>query len=462
MWIERYQKKANFIKSLVELDGQVLITRGARQVGKTSFILNALQGLSHYPQLKLNLMYPGSFRLNGVDYFGRDFFGKSETGEEFLKNLETELGGASQPSIVFIDEADQHPLFLESIQTLSQFTDKFKFIITGSNLENIVVKNAATGRKKYFDLFPITFDEFVCAGKHNKLLGVLSQASLSQPGVITEFHHKQLNELFKIYLRIGGMPRILTAYLGSPDGKNAIPEIIKDLAVSIEENVKTVLGEKSRLYEYEDVIRKLAQCSMNTLKYSHLQVQHAGRSEAKKLVAKTVGARVSHKIRLFESERDLSKYIIFDCGIANYLLNGSDLLKSRINDKDLAILCETFIGNELISGLTIRDDLLYWKSQNKAEVEFILRSPSVGIDVKTRKGDSKALNSLAIFEPSIEYLVKICDALPSLNLEYNAALHSIGKKRKVPFITLPHYLAGRLVELIKEISTSPDTALNLP
>ena len=87
MWIDRQQKKARFINSLVNLKGQVLFVRGARQVGKTSFILNALKELSPYPQLKLNFMYPSSFNLNDVNYLGRDFFGKSETGEEFLKNL---------------------------------------------------------------------------------------------------------------------------------------------------------------------------------------------------------------------------------------------------------------------------------------------------------------------------------------------------------------------------------------
>lgn len=449
MWIDRKDKKDRFINILCGLDGQVLIVRGPRQVGKTSFVLNALHELSQQAQLKLNFMYPSSFSLNGVNYLGRDFFGKSETGEEFLKNLETELGNISKPAIIFIDEVDRYPNSLEAIQTLSQFTHKFKFVITGSNLENIVVKNAATGRKKYFDLFPITFDEFIRAGGHDKLLTLMDQISLARVDAISEFHHKQLSELFKIYLRIGGMPKIVAAYLGSPGEKETIPETIKDLAVSIEENVKTVLGDKSRLYEYEDVLRKLAQCSMNTLKFSHLQVQHAGRSEAKKLVAKTVGARVSHKIRLFESERDLSKYIIFDCGIANYLLCGSDLLKNRINDRDLGILCETFVGNELISGLTIRDDLFYWKSENRAEVEFLLRSPSVGIDVKAKKGDSKSLSSLAIFESSIEYLVKICDAMPNVDWDYCASLPNIDKNRKLPFVVIPHYLSGRLVGLIK-------------
>src|SRR3989338_7282142 len=113
----------------------------------------------------------------------------------------------------------------------------------------------------------------------------------------------------------------------------------------------------------------MAHLSMNTLKFVHLQVQHAGRSEAKRLVYKTVGARVAHKIRLFESESDLSKYILFDCGIANYLLSGSDLLGSSVSEGNLAILAETYAGTELLAQMTTRDDLFYWKSGNRAEVE---------------------------------------------------------------------------------------------
>jgi hypothetical protein len=77
MWIDRIAKKANFIKEFLTLNGQVLVVRGARQVGKTSFILNALEGLKDHPQLKLNLLYPSSFKIGGIDNLGRDFLGRS-------------------------------------------------------------------------------------------------------------------------------------------------------------------------------------------------------------------------------------------------------------------------------------------------------------------------------------------------------------------------------------------------
>ena len=115
MWLERISKKSSFINRLLSLDQQVLIVRGARQVGKTSFILNILKELQEYPQLKLNALYPSSFTINETEYLGRDFFGKSETGEEFLKNIELQFGNLNRLEkcvIIFIDEVDRYPLIM--------------------------------------------------------------------------------------------------------------------------------------------------------------------------------------------------------------------------------------------------------------------------------------------------------------------------------------------------------------
>lgn len=453
MWIERQGKKVKFINELDKLVGQVLIIRGARQVGKTSFILNALNSLPDSPRLMVNFLYPGSFRLEGVDYLGRDFFGRSPGGEEFLKNIERHFGRLDRlekPALIFIDEADRFPEALESIQTLSQFSRHVKFILTGSNLENIPVKNAATGRKKYFDLYPITFFDFLSAGGHDKHLDYCRSLSLKESHH-SEFHHNQLNDLLEVYIRLGGMPRIIDAYLDTERASTPLAEIARDLAYSIEENVKAVLGEKSKLYEYEDVLRRLAALSLNTLKFSRLQVRHAGQSEAKKLVFKTVGARVAHKIRLWEAERDLSKYLIFDSGLVNYLLNGSELLKTAIVPQYRAVMLETFVGNEIVNRLTDREDLYYWKSGNKAEIEFMLRSPLMaGIDVKTQAGNIRSLNSFALMENQASCIIKASNQPLDLNRKHLAGLPNYPGKKELPFITLPHYLASRIPELLND------------
>ncbi len=456
MWIDRTTKQEQFIKRLKGLQNQVLLLQGARQVGKTSFVLEAFKSLKSYPQVYVNLLYPSRFKVQGIEYFGRDFFGHSPAGEEFLKNIEKIHPNAQSPVFIFVDEVDHHPIAMEAIQSLAAFSEKLKIVYTGSNLENISVKNAATGRKHYFDLFPISFSDFLWALEQKKSshqqLKLYNEITLDSRS-ITDFFHQQLSESFQTYLRLGGIPRLVDLYLEPQSDGLSLPDLIKDLAISIEENIKAILGEKSKLYEYEDVLRKLARLSMNTLKFSNLQVQHAGKREAQKLVAKTVGARVAHKVRLYTLEQDLSKYILFDCGFTNYLLNGSDLLGSVWGEHSQATLCETFVGNELTHQLTTRDDLFYWKSANRAELEFCLRSPGLlGIDVKLNKGRNQSLNSFALFEKNASHLIKISNQKPEINKNYVASLPNFPGKRKIPLITIPHYLTGRLVSLIKNIS----------
>jgi len=351
-------------------------------------------------------------------------------------------------AVIFIDEADRHPVSLEAVQTLAGLSDKLKVIYTGSNLENIAVKNSATGRKLHFDLYPITFREFLRAYGKQTELAYLDGISLDDK-TFSEMHHHALNDHFALYLRLGGMPRVLDAFLDAQADRGRIPGIIADLAGTIEENVKSVLGEKTALYEYEDVLRRLAFLSMDTLKFSRLQVNHAGRGEAKRLVNKTVGARVAHKIRLWDSGTDLSKYILFDAGVLNYLLNGSDLLGSKAADSHRAVQYETAVGNEIIAALPTRDDLFYWKSKRGAQVEFILRSPRLtAIDVKSTRGDVRSLDSCAVFEKEVECLVKISQGLPRRTVNYEARVAGAEASRRIELRTLPYYLSGRLLELL--------------
>lgn len=450
MWIERPSRKAPFIQALTSLQQQVLIVRGARQVGKTSFVINALRELEDYPQLHLNLAFQRPTRVGGLSYLGRDFFGASDGGEEFLRNIALQVGALetlSRPLLVFIDEADRYPVALESIQGLAAHSDHLKIIMTGSNLENVALQNAATGRKHYFDLYPITFEEFLRAYGKEAEQKFLNQVSPQEKSA-SEHYHQSLTELFDLYQRLGGMPRILDTYLDRAQQTQAIPEIVADLVTTIEENVKLVLGDKTHLYAYEDVLRKLALLSMETLKFSRLQVRHVGRHEAKKLVNKTVGARVAHKVRLYDSGTDLSKYILFDAGVLNYLLNGSDLLQQKITAPHQAIQYETVVGNEIVARLPTRDDLLYWKSKRGAQVEYLLKSPKfMAIDVKSHRGDTKSLDSCAVFEEELDLIVKVSGEPLCYDPDHAAKITSLGLSRKLPLLTMPHYLSGRLIEL---------------
>lgn len=451
MWIERLEK-TNFINSLLKLDKQVLIVRGPRQVGKTSFIENCLNSLPEYQSLSVNLLNSSTVTLSGKNYFGRDFFGKDESGEEFIKNIKSQsylIKDNPLPAIVFIDEVDRYPSAMESIQLLASYSDNYKFILTGSNLENLSPKNSATGRKRYFDLYPVSFKEFLVASNQIPLKAVLEDLSTEDTNSYpTSFAHDGLSRAYLQYLRLGGMPKVLTCFLEN-QGNDEIARTIQDLTLTIEENIKTILDEKIAVYEYHDFLRVICRSSLNTLKITKIQTNHINRREAIRLLAKSVGARVAHKIRLWDSENDLSKYLIFDTGIANFLLAGADILNNRLIESELAIMHETGIANSIIPTLSSRDNLFYWKSENQAEVEFSIKSPSfIGIDVKATQGNLKSLKSMANIEAELNYIVKIS----SNNFSYtkNFSLNNQEKERTIKYISLPHYAASELVRLTKD------------
>ena len=117
----------------------------------------------------------------------------------------------------------------------------------------------------------------------------------------------------------------------------------------------------------------------------------------------------------------------------------------------MAIQYETAVGNEIIAGLTKRDDIFYWKSKRGAQVEYVLRSPFfVALDVKSTRGDTRSLESCAVFEKDLEYIVKVSKEQLSFDKNFKAGVPTLGLSRKIPFITIPHYLSCRLLEILKE------------
>jgi len=143
---------------------------------------------------------------------------------------------------------------------------------------------------------------------------------------------------------------------------------------------------------------------------------------------------------------------LFDSGIVNFLLNGSDLLGNVISPEHLGILSETVVACELTASLITRDDLFYWKSGNVAELDFLICSPIMaGIDVKTKEGTNKSLASFALREKQAACLVKIADAPPCFEPNYVARLATSSDHREIPLLKIPHYLVPRLLEYLREL-----------
>jgi predicted AAA+ superfamily ATPase len=124
-------------------DSKIIVIYGARQVGKTTLVQSILDKTDK-KVLKIN----GDRIGNHKDISSRDF-----------EKLEALVNGID---ILFIDEAQRIPEIGINLKILyDHFKGALKIIVTGSSALDLSssVKEALTGRKKQFTLYPISFLE---------------------------------------------------------------------------------------------------------------------------------------------------------------------------------------------------------------------------------------------------------------------------------------------------------------
>ncbi len=172
---------------------QAIIVTGVRRTGKTSLLHYIYNRLSSHNKLLLDLENPITRRLFEEDNY-----------EMIRKNLEVQNLNFIHKSYIFLDEIQS----LRQIASIVKyFIDHYqaKFFLTGSAsfyLKNLFSESLA-GRKFIFELFPLTFKEF--------LIFKQSTISLPKEKTISEVIWKTVNPFWQEYLSFGGFPEVVLA-----------------------------------------------------------------------------------------------------------------------------------------------------------------------------------------------------------------------------------------------------------
>jgi len=73
------------------------------------------------------------------------------------------------------------------------------------------------------------------------------------------------------------------------------------------------------------------------------------------------------------------------------------------------------------------------------------------VEINIKNGATKSLSSFGMIEPDAGCLVKISSEPLSLNKDFEAKLPNYPGVKKIPLLTIPHYLTARLAELLNKI-----------
>lgn len=175
---------------------QVTVITGMRQVGKTTALGHLFGMVPSENKILLDLENPLYRKLFEEDHFDNVW---NNLRQFNIKNTEK--------AYIFLDEVQNLPNITRVIKYLYDHWD-VKFILTGSSsyyLRNLFPESLA-GRKIVFEMFPLTFSEFLVFKQVQRQVGDSLKDRAAQKNRIA---HERLRPYYMEYLQFGGFPSVV-------------------------------------------------------------------------------------------------------------------------------------------------------------------------------------------------------------------------------------------------------------
>ena len=350
------------------LKKEITFVAGPRQAGKTTLML----------MLRDELLKEGKkgLYLNLDIEMDKQFFG---TQLDLIKKIELEIG---KQGYVFIDEIQRKNdagVFLKGIYDQNL---PYKFIVSGSGSVELKEKvhESLAGRKRIFELSTISFKEFL-----NYKTGYKYDEK------IIDFFKLEKGKTLKFleeYISFGGYPRVV------------LDETFKEKNSTINEIFQSYL-EKDIYYLFKvqkseifiNLIRVLASQIGKLVNYSELSNTIGINILTLKnyiwYLEKTfILKRVSPFYKNIRKEITKAPiFYFYDLGMRNFVLNVFGKSDSIL---DKGFLFQNFIFNILTERVKETSATInFWRTQDKAEVDFVLNYGNKYIPIEVKYSLSK-------------------------------------------------------------------------
>ncbi len=382
-----------------------LLIRGARQVGKTW----AVQEWCRQESLQLiTINFEEQPRFAALFESDLDV---DRIANEISLAFNASLG---DPNIVlFFDEIQRAPKAITALRYFYEKRPELIVVAAGSLIEFVLEEQGIpVGRVQSKFLYPLSFAEFLGAIGKDRLAQVIRAFDPSKPRPISDFIHQELLSCLKLYYRIGGMPKVVSAYLAHRDMR----------AVAIEQ-ATLVRGYMDDFRKYarksdwallETIFLKMGMIAGGPqVKFASIDTQSKSTQVRRALLA-LEQALIVHKIRpVHTTKLPLAahaldkgfKVAFLDIGLLHHLL-GFDwtLVNHEADLTDIADgrFAEQFVAQEIVAA---RSDLShyplhYWsrpRAGSEAEVDFVIEHQNGPAPVEVKSGLKGRLRSLHLY-----------------------------------------------------------------
>ncbi len=416
-----------------------LILKGVRQVGKT-WILREF-GRQYYD----NVAY---FNFDEQEELA-EFFETTKDVKRILENLTMVNGSPIQPekTLIIFDEIQECNKALNTLKYFCENSPEYHIACAGSLLGIALSKPAGfpVGKVALFDIYPMTFTEFLMACGDKNLIDYLNALDRIEP--IPDIFFHQLYDKLKMYFITGGMPESVRSWAEEKD------------AGLVQSTLRNILGsyelDFSKHAEVKDIAKLNliwssipSQLARENKKFLYSSVKEGARArEYEDALTWLCNAGMAYKI--FRSTKpglpisaydDLTAFKLYvtDVGVLRRL----SLLDPVAFNEGVRLFTEfkgALAENFILQGLVGQFEAIprYWTSGGQAEVDFLIQRGNDILPVEVKADENVTSRSLALYAQKYAQNTKIRIRLSLKNL-----------KRDDGLINIPLFMIDHLDRLI--------------
>lgn len=374
-----------------------LIIQGARQVGKT-WIMKEF-GKRYFK----NTVYI-NFDNNDVmkKVFQIDF-----DISRIVSAIKIEYGKSfnANDTLIIFDEIQEAPEALASLKYFYENAPQYAIIAAGSLLGVALHQGTSfpVGKVDFMQLYPLDFQEFICACGENELAKLLESDDLKNINA----YSVKYTELLKRYYYIGGMPEVVQTYLDTDD-YNEVRQIQRNLLKYYEEDFSK--------HAPKEVVPRImmvwnsipAQLAKENRKFIYGCVREGARAKDFELAIQWLedAGLIIKNYRVSKPDIPLIAYMeinnfkmfMLDVGLlgakcsitAKVLLDGC-----KIFEEFKGALTEQFVAQQLKS--SDRELYYYSTSNSSGEIDFVIQQEMKCIPIEVKAEENLHAKSLKAF-----------------------------------------------------------------
>lgn len=392
---------------------KVLLVRGARQVGKTWSIRNL--GRSFDVFLEFN--FEEDSALSGF------FNGRLEP--HFLcERLSAYAGKSIVPgrTLVFLDEIQACPNAIRALRFFHEKMPDLHVVAAGSLLEFALeeISSFGVGRIEYRHMYPLSIREFVTACGHEAAFDFVCRERTHDE---SDALHRQLLDLTRVYMMIGGFPEVVQHYVSKRDLPGCM-SLLDDLLVTLRSDFakyrKRIPASRLNVV-LESVVVQAGGKFMYSRVGDDLRSEQIRRA-AELLVLAGLVHRIPHSSAQgmpLGAQAKHRRFKMIPCDVGLYQRLAGLSLRDAVTENDRAVVnsgpaAEVLAGTELLACSPPRtcSELFYWHRESRnsnAEVDYVVQAGSDIVPVEVKAGTRGTMRSLRMFlesHPSSSYGIR--------------------------------------------------------